>query len=112
MHANGESLKVTQRKKPTTEDLRLLLMVEQSILAKERTILSFMRTGMLFIGVGFGLVAFYLSQSNLSLFIGVMLVALGLVEVIESTRRLYQYKQKMKKLRKRLGRVEPLNEDL
>jgi uncharacterized membrane protein YidH (DUF202 family) len=80
---------------------KLLLMREQTILSKERTILSFMRTGLASIGAGIVIINIFSSPS--SFIIGWAFVMTGIVEILESYRRLRIYQKKMDRISKELG---------
>ena len=72
---------------------KLLLMREQTILSKEQTILSFMRTGLASIGAGIVIINIFSSTS--AFIIGWAFVLTGIVEIVESYRRLRVYQKKM-----------------
>ena len=80
------------------------------MLAKERTILSFMRTGLGFVTAGFAIIAgtailedIFKINPITSMVIGSGLVIVGFLEIIESFRRLNAYKNKMKEIKEELG---------
>lgn len=80
---------------------KLLLMREQTILSKERTILSFMRTGLASIGAGIVIINIFPSAS--AFVIGWAFVFTGVVEIVESYRRLRVYQRKMDQISRELG---------
>jgi uncharacterized membrane protein YidH (DUF202 family) len=95
------------RKRPGKKQInyrreKILLMREQTILSKERTILSFMRTGLASIGAGVVLINIF-SSSPSSIIIGWAFVLSGIVEILESYRRLRLYQKKMDRISRELG---------
>ena len=74
---------------------------EQTILAKERTVLSFMRTGLASIGAGIVIINIFSTAS--AWIIGWAFIFSGIVEIFESYRRLRQYKKKMDTINRELG---------
>ncbi len=80
---------------------KLLLMREQTILAKERTVLSFMRTGLASIGAGIVIINIFSSHS--SFIIGWAFILTGVVEIVESYRRLRGYQKRMHRINMELG---------
>ena len=80
----------------------ILLKEEEVILAKERTILSFMQTGLASIGVGIILVKLF--QELPFQVAGFILILIGVVECYESGRRLRKKQKEMDKIKKRLGK--------
>jgi len=84
------------------EDKTTLLREEEVILAKERTILAFMQTGLASIGVGVVLVKLF---TELPFQIaGFILIMIGIVESYESGRRLRKKQKEMEILKRKLGR--------
>jgi uncharacterized membrane protein YidH (DUF202 family) len=81
---------------------QMLLVKEQVVLSKERTVLSFMRTGIAAIGAGVVLINVF-PGNHTSLIIGWALILIGAIEILESYRRLRYYREKMLKIKKRLG---------
>ncbi|MBI4176328.1 MAG: DUF202 domain-containing protein [Candidatus Aenigmarchaeota archaeon] len=80
------------------------LSQEQTILSKERTVLSFLRTGVTFIGLGIVIVIELFTSPNANLqLIGWAFIILGLIEVLDSFRRLRAYKKKMEGVKASLG---------
>jgi uncharacterized membrane protein HdeD (DUF308 family) len=90
------------RKKIDYRKEKLLLMREQTILSKERTILSFMRTGLASIGAGIVIINIF-SANTSSVIIGWAFVLTGIVEIVESYRRLRMYQRKMDSISRELG---------
>jgi uncharacterized membrane protein YidH (DUF202 family) len=85
-----------------SENRAILLKEEEVILAKERTILSFMQTGLASIGVGIVLVKLF--QELPFQIAGFILILIGIVESYESGRRLRKKQKEMEMLKKKLGR--------
>ena len=85
-----------------SENRAILLKEEEVILAKERTILSFMQTGLASIGVGIVLVKLF--QELPFQIAGFILILIGIVEYYESGRRLRKKQKEMEMLKKKLGR--------
>ena len=84
------------------EDKSILLKEEEVILAKERTILSFMQTGLASIGIGIILVKFFTEVAfQLA---GFILILIGIVESYESGRRLRKKQKEMEIIKKKLGK--------
>jgi len=84
------------------ENKSILLKEEEVILAKERTILSFMQTGLASIGIGVVLVKLF---TELPFQIaGFMLIVIGVIESYESGRRLRKKQREMEILKRKLGR--------
>ena len=81
---------------------KLLLLREQTILSKERTVLSFMRTGLASIGAGIVIINLFSSDAS-STIIGWAFILTGIVEILESYRRLRGYQKKMDDISSELG---------
>jgi uncharacterized membrane protein YidH (DUF202 family) len=84
------------------EDRTVLLKEEEVILAKERTILSFMQTGLAAIGIGIILVKLF--QELPFQLAGFILILIGVAESYESGRRLRKKQKEMEILKKKLGK--------
>jgi uncharacterized membrane protein YidH (DUF202 family) len=93
---------VSKRKSMDYRKEKILLLREQTILAKERTILSFIRTGLASIGAGIVIVNIF-SDNPSSVVIGWAFILTGIVEILESYRRLRLYQSKMNNLKEELG---------
>lgn len=91
-----------RRRKIDYRKERILLMREQTLLSKERTVLSFMRTGLASIGAGIIIINIF-STNPSSLIIGWAIILTGIVEVVESYRRLRTYQKRMDKISRQLG---------
>lgn len=72
---------------------------EELLLSKERTILSFMRTGLGFITAGAAIFGIFQSLVAARA-IGYILVGVGFVEVFESMRRLIGKQNELEKLKR------------
>ncbi len=81
------------------ESKALLIAKEEVLLSKERTTLSFMRTALTFIGVGI-VVASVFKDVLLFQALGYVLVVIGIVELVESFRRLRDKQKVMKRIEK------------
>lgn len=99
-----------KKRKISMEEERTLFAKEQTLLSKERTILSFMRTGLTLITVGFAMIAasqilgsYFNLHPMSTLIIGWSVIFIGLLEIMESYRRLRTYKKKMKEISEELG---------
>ncbi len=93
---------IKRRKKINYRKEKLLLIREQTILAKERTVLSFIRTGLASIGAGIVIINIFSSDMS-SIIIGWAFILTGVVEIVESYRRLRVYKDRMSQINKELG---------
>ena len=71
---------------------------EELLLSKERTVLSFMRTGLGFVTAGAAIFGFF-QNIVLARMIGYILVGVGFVEVFESMRRLVSKQRELEKMR-------------
>jgi uncharacterized membrane protein YidH (DUF202 family) len=91
-----------RRKKINYRKEKILLLREQTLLAKERTVLSFMRTGLASIGAGIVIINIFSSNPS-SIIIGWAIILTGVVEVVESYRRLRAYQKRMDKINTQLG---------
>jgi len=90
-----------RRRRMNYQEEKLLLLREQTVLAKERTVLSFMRTGLASIGAGVVIASIFSSFENI--IIGWAFVLTGVVEILESYRRLRSCQKKMREINCRLG---------
>ena len=93
-----------RRRKLDYKKEKILLIREQTLLAKERTVLSFMRTGLASIGAGVVIINIFASNPS-SLVVGWAFVFTGVIEVVESYRRLRAYQRKMGRINDELGDV-------
>ncbi len=75
-----------------------VLSEEQTLLSKQRTALSFMQTGLVFIGVG--LTVAKLFSEIFFQGIGILLIMIGFYEIAHSYKKLGEYNQRLKKLKK------------
>lgn len=94
------------RKKPLTVTLteeQVVLSEERTLLSRERTILSFMQTAIAFIGIGLVIVNVF-QEFNTEL-IGWGLVAIGIVEIVESARRIINNRKAMIEIKKRKAKM-------
>lgn len=84
------------------ENRTILLKEEEVLLAKERTILSFMQTGLAAIGIGIILVKLF--QEVPFQLAGFILLLIGIVESYESGRRLRIKQKEMDVIKRKLGK--------
>ena len=85
------------------EDRTILLKQEEVVLAKERTILSFMQTGLAAIGIGIILVKFF--QEIYFQIAGFILILIGIIEAYDSGRRLRIKQKEMDEIKRKLGQL-------
>jgi uncharacterized membrane protein HdeD (DUF308 family) len=93
--------RAVRRKKMNYKQEKLLLMREQTILSKERTVLSFMRTGLASIGAGIVIINIFSADPS-SFIIGWAFILTGIIEIVESYRRLRRYQKRMCSINKQL----------
>ena len=74
---------------------------QQVLLSKERTILSFMQTGLAFVTAGIVVAGFFETFVQAQI-VGYCLILIGFVEVFESIRRLLLKQKEAEKLKKYL----------
>lgn len=83
----------------SNDDLKLLLMEEQTLLSRERTMHSYMQTGLAFTSVGLVIMKFL---SGLFYFCsGVAFIILGFLLIAESARRYVRFRKAIRKLREK-----------
>jgi len=92
-----------QKKKELELTRMEIFQKEQLILAKERTILSFMQVGLASIGIGIIMARFF--EEFLFRIIGFALIILGSIEAFESTRRLRKKQKEMEILKEELRKA-------
>ncbi len=81
------------------DDIKLLLMEEQTLLSRERTMHSYMQTGLAFTSVGLVIMKF---MSGLLYFCaGVFFIILGFLLIVESARRYVHFRKAIRKLREK-----------
>jgi uncharacterized membrane protein YidH (DUF202 family) len=79
--------------------IKLLLMEEQTLLSRERTMHSYMQTGLAFTSVGLLIMKFL---SGLLYFCtGVASIILGFLLIVESARRYVHFRKAIRKLREK-----------
>lgn len=76
---------------------------QQLLLSKERTILSFMRTGLAFVTAGIVIAGFFREFQSAQI-AGYCLVFIGFIEVFESIRRLLVKQKEANDLKKKLDK--------
>lgn len=99
---HGKRLLRRSKKQTDYKQEKLLLIREQTILAKERTVLSFMRTGLASIGAGIVIINIFSADPS-SFVVGWAFILTGIIEIVESYRRLRTYQKKMGNISKVLG---------
>jgi len=77
-----------------------IMSEERTVLARERTVLSFMQVGLASIGVGLVVINVF-KESFGFMVLGGFLVLIGVVELIESLRRMLAQKNVMKRIKSR-----------
>jgi len=85
------------------DDIRLLMVEEQTFLSRERTMHSYMQTGLAFVSVG--LVIIKLLSGILYLCIGILLMILGGLLIIESGRRYVRFRKAIRLLREKEAKL-------
>lgn len=90
---------------PRDSRARLLLLAEeQTILSRERTMHSYMQTGLAFISIGILIMKFL--EGSGYLLLGGFLVLIGFLQLAEAFRRFRAYRREVRELRakeRRLG---------
>ena len=83
----------------SNDDIKLLLMEEQTLLSRERTMHSYMQTGLAFTSVGLIIMKFL---SGLVYFCtGVFFIILGFLLIGESARRYAHFRKAIRKVREK-----------
>jgi uncharacterized membrane protein YidH (DUF202 family) len=85
------------------EDIKLLLMEEQTLLSRERTMHSYMQTGLAFTSVGLFIMKFL--NGPLYLGAGAAFVVLGVLLIVESARRYVLFRKAIRKLREKEAKL-------
>jgi uncharacterized membrane protein YidH (DUF202 family) len=83
----------------SNDDIKLLLMEEQTLLSRERTVHSYMQTGLAFTSVGLFIMKFL--KGLLYFCAGVAFIILGIFLITESARRYLHFKKAIRKLREK-----------
>lgn len=87
----------------SNDDIKLLLVEEQTLLSRERTMHSYMQTGLTFTSVGLVIMKFL---SGLLYFcLGIVFIILGFLLIAESARRYVRFRKAIKKLREKETRL-------
>jgi uncharacterized membrane protein YidH (DUF202 family) len=85
------------------EEIKLLLMEEQTLLSRERTMHSYMQTGLAFTSVGLFIMKFL---SGLFYFcIGAAFIILGVLLIAESARRYVRFRKAIRQLREKEAKL-------
>ena len=87
----------------SSEDIKLLLMEEQTLLSRERTMHSYMQTGLAFTSVG--LIIIKLLSGLIYFCTGLVFIIMGFLLIVESARRYVRFKKAIRKLRDKETRL-------
>jgi len=71
---------------------------EQTLLSKQRTAHSFMQTGLVFVGLGLTVVKLFSELFFQG--IGILLIVIGFYEISHSYKKLGEYNQRLKRVKK------------
>jgi uncharacterized membrane protein YidH (DUF202 family) len=83
----------------SNDDIKLLLMEEQTLLSLERTMHSYMQTGLAFTSVGLVIMKFL---SGLLYFCtGIFFIILGFLLIVEAARRYKRYRKAIRIIREK-----------
>ncbi len=83
----------------SNDNIKLLLMEEQTLLSRERTMHSYMQTGLAFTSVGLVIMKFL---SGLFYFCaGVVFIILGFLLIAEAARRYVRFRKAIQELREK-----------
>jgi len=85
------------------DDIRLLMVEEQTFLSRERTMHSYMQTGLAFISVGLVIIKFL--GGIFYLCTGMLLMILGGLLIIESVRRYVRFRKAIRLLREKEAKL-------
>jgi len=83
----------------SNDDIKLLLMEEQTLLSRERTMHSYMQTGLAFTSVGLVIMKFLIGL--LYFCIGIFFIILGFLLIAEAARRYERFRKAIRKLREK-----------
>lgn len=83
--------------KVTKTMAQFILSEEQTLLAKQRTMLSFIQTGIA--SIGFGLVVVQFWENTFAQIVAAILVGIGFYEIIRAYRKLSEYNQRLERLK-------------
>jgi len=76
----------------------LVLLEEQTLLSRERTMQQYIATGATFIGLGLLVIKFF---EKIYVYLGILLVAIGFLQIYLAYARFEKYRKIVRKLRKR-----------
>ena len=83
----------------SNDEIKLLLMEEQTLLSRERTMHSYMQPGLAFTSVGLFIMKFL---SGLFYFcVGLVFIILGVLLIAESVRRYMNFRDAIRKVREK-----------
>jgi len=91
------------RNMESNDNIKLLLLEEQTLLSRERTMHSYMQTGLAFTSVGLFVMKFLIGLLYFST--GVIFIILGSVSIIESARRFVHFRKAIRKLREKEAKL-------
>jgi len=80
------------------EQRHLVLLEEQTMLSRERTMQQYMTTGLAFIGVGLIMIRLFLERAYA--FIGAILIVIGFWQIWKAYQRFRRYRHMIRKIRK------------
>jgi uncharacterized membrane protein YidH (DUF202 family) len=81
----------------SNDDIKLLLMEEQTLLSRERTMHSYMQTGLAFTSVGLVIMKFLIGL--LYFCTGIFFIILGFLLIAESARRYTHFRKAIRTIR-------------
>ena len=76
----------------------LVLLEEQTLLSRERTMQQYIATGSTFIGLGLLVIKFF---EKIYVYLGIALIAIGFLQIYMAYVRFEKYRKIVRKLRKR-----------
>jgi uncharacterized membrane protein YidH (DUF202 family) len=79
------------------EEIKLLLLEEQTLLSRERTMHSYMQTGLAFTSVGLVIIKFL--EGFFYSGVGILFIILGCLLILEAVRRYARFRKAVKLLR-------------
>jgi uncharacterized membrane protein YidH (DUF202 family) len=83
----------------SNDDIKLLLMEEQTLLSRERTMHSYMQTGLAFTSVGLVIMKFLIGL--LYFCTGIFFIILGFLLIVESARRYTHFRKAIRTIREK-----------
>jgi uncharacterized membrane protein YidH (DUF202 family) len=83
--------------------IRILMAEEQTLLSRERTMHSYMQTGLAFVSVGLMIMKFI--QGIFYFCVSVIFMVLGFLLIVESARRYVRFRKAIRDLREREAKL-------